>query len=133
MYAEVKKALRAQWTEYGEQRTADKPSLVQIQKQINEGNQSIMNSWAEVKNDFDTIHAQRKEQFEKRGKFDAKEANLRELMQRLDTDSYIMTVPGKLPESYQKTIEELERRKSLNLAIEKVCLLLQRAIRSERK
>jgi len=54
-------------------------------------------------------------------------------LNKLEEDCFIFTVPGKFPEAYRKTIDELQRRKSYNVAAHKVCYLLQRAIKSERK
>ena len=54
-------------------------------------------------------------------------------MIKLEEDSYIFTIPGKFPEAFQKTIEELVRRKVFNIAIEKLCQLFQRVTKSERK
>ena len=42
-------------------------------------------------------------------------------------------MPGKFPEAYRETIDELQRRKAHNIATEKVCYLLERVMKSESK
>ena len=54
-------------------------------------------------------------------------------MTKLEEDSYIFTIPAKFPEAYYRTIEELKRRKVYNLAISKICSLMHRATKAERK
>ena len=48
-------------------------------------------------------------------------------------DCFVFTIPGKFPEAYYKTIDELLRRKAQNQAIKEVCKLFQSCIKSERK
>ena len=55
------------------------------------------------------------------------------MINKLDEDSYIFTIPGKFPEAYHKTIDELQRRKAYNIAVEKMCTHLQKVVKQERK
>ena len=66
-------------------------------------------------------------------KFDSKSNKLALLLNKLEEDSYIFSVPGKFPEAYMKTIDELQRRKAYSVAAEKVCYLFQRVMKMERK
>lgn len=55
------------------------------------------------------------------------------MLNKLHEDSYIFGVPGKFPEAYGQTIEELERRKVSNIATERICYNLQKLLKQERK
>ena len=89
----------------------------------NECRAEILRAWSEISEICNTIYAQRKQFFEERKKFENKQNKLTKLMNKLDEDAYIFTVPGKFPEAYRKTIDELQRRRSYNMAAEKVCYL----------
>jgi hypothetical protein len=63
----------------------------------------------------------------------AKQNKLTKQLSKLQEDSFIFSVPGKFPEAYRKTIDELQRRKVFNIATKKLCYLLQRVMKSESK
>jgi hypothetical protein len=54
-------------------------------------------------------------------------------MKRLEEDSFIFSIPAKIPEAYQKTMFELQRRKAFSISIAQTCELLQNIIIKEKK
>ena len=63
----------------------------------------------------------------------AKQNKITRQLQKIEEESFIFSVPGKFPEAYRKTIDELQRRKIFNIATKKLCYLLQRVLKSESK
>ena len=55
------------------------------------------------------------------------------LLNKLNDDCFIFTIPGKFPEAYHETIDELTRRKAYNIALERLCTIFKRALKAERK
>jgi len=132
-FQEWKKAAREQCKRYREGRIAEKPNVDNLNELIKECQEKILRAWSDINGICNTIYAQRKQFFEDRKKFDNKQNKLVKVMNKLEEDAYIFTVPGKFPEAYRKTIDELQRRKSYNIAAEKVCYLFQKVMKSERK
>ena len=54
-------------------------------------------------------------------------------MKQLDKESIFLSVPGKVPEAYTKTIEEMQRRKAFSIALERMYMSIQRVVKTERK
>ena len=61
----------------------------------------------EIQHRCKQIYLHRKQFFEEKKRAEVKVDHLDRFMRKLDEDSYILTIPGKFPEAYQKTIGEL--------------------------
>lgn len=83
----------------------------------------IRQYWQVIKSNCDTIYIQRKQFFEDRKKFENKQQKLSLLLNKLNDDCFIFTIPGKFPEAYHKTIDELIRRKAYNIALDRLCTI----------
>jgi hypothetical protein len=99
--------VREQCKNFREFKTTDKPNIKELTLRINEFMTSIIHSWSEISDVCNTIFEQRKQFFEEMRKFDSKSNKLALLLNKLEEDSYIFSVPGKFPEAYMKTIDEL--------------------------
>ena len=44
-----------------------------------------------------------------------------------------LSIPGKVPEAYMKTIDEMQRRKAFSIALERMYMSIQRVVKTERK
>lgn len=54
-------------------------------------------------------------------------------MNKLVDDSFIFSIPGKFPEAYHKTIDELQRRKEYNESMRYLSIIMQNVMKNERK
>lgn len=88
-------------------RRTEPPSTAELIKGLNTFQEKIVIYWKEIQIRCKDIYAQRKQFFEDRKKFETKHEKLMRMTQKLDEDSYIFTIPGKFPEAYHKTINEL--------------------------
>lgn len=91
---------------------------------INEAQSLIVRYWQEIKLNNETIHQERLKFFERKKDLESMQGKLVKILNNLEEEAYILEVPSKFPEAFTKTIEELKRRKAVNLATEKVCYYL---------
>mmetsp|Transcript_15275 Transcript_15275/g.25834 ORF Transcript_15275/g.25834 Transcript_15275/m.25834 type:complete len:237 (+) Transcript_15275:648-1358(+) len=93
----------------------------------------VLRFWQEIRLNNETIHQERLKFYEQRKEMEAQQNKLLHILHSLEDEAFILKVPGKFPEAFTQTIAELQRRKQVNIATEKVCYLLQRYLKSERE
>lgn len=109
-------ATRQQVKLYVSQKTFEAPKLDALAKKISTFQGKIMVSWTHVSNVHDQIFQNRKQYFDDRNALLTKQNKLTRQLKKLEEESFIFSVPGKFPEAYRKTIDELIRRKVFNLS-----------------
>lgn len=62
----------------------------------------------------------RKNFFEERVKYEEKLDKFLKRIKLLDEDSFFLDIPKKVPEAYQMTLGEFQRRKAYGIAVEKI-------------
>ena len=119
-FDEEKRRVRQVQSEFRNGRVNDPPSGQTISDLLKLVQKEILEFLYAIEWNQNQLYTLRKNFFDERSKQEERLERYLKRVKQLDADSFMLEIPSKVPEAYQKSLGEFQRRKAFEIAIEKI-------------